>query len=86
MCVALQAAELARVKAGEAVTGLRSAAKIFGGAAALKDASFDLRSGGVLALLGENGAGKSTCVQLLAGVHRPTSGHVELSGAAANLA
>ena len=47
---------------------------------ALKDASFELRSGEVLALLGENGAGKSTCVKLLAGVHSPTSGHVEVDG------
>ncbi|GGE06107.1 hypothetical protein GCM10011390_26520 [Aureimonas endophytica] len=34
----------------------------------------------MLALLGENGAGKSTCVKLLAGVHRPDEGEVVLGG------
>lgn len=59
---------------------LVQATKAFGGTIALKDASFELRSGEVLALLGENGAGKSTCVKLLAGVHAPTGGHVEIDG------
>ncbi|MER9523904.1 ATP-binding cassette domain-containing protein [Mesorhizobium sp. M0292] len=62
---------------------LVQATKAFGGTIALKDASFELRSGEVLALLGENGAGKSTCVKLLAGVHSPTSGHVEVDGKSA---
>ncbi|ESX13081.1 ATP-binding cassette domain-containing protein [Mesorhizobium sp. M0179] len=62
---------------------LVQATKAFGGTIALKDASFELRSGEVLALLGENGAGKSTCVKLLAGVHSPTSGDVEVDGKSA---
>jgi ABC-type sugar transport system ATPase subunit len=61
---------------------LVGATKAFGGTVALKDVSFDLRSGEVLALLGENGAGKSTCVKLLAGVYAPTDGHVEVDGKA----
>ncbi|WP_026791069.1 ATP-binding cassette domain-containing protein [Pleomorphomonas oryzae] len=54
--------------------------KTFGGTVAVSDVSIDLRAGEVLALLGENGAGKSTCVKLLAGVYRPDTGHVEIDG------
>ena len=53
------------------IIGLRDATKTFGGTIALRDVSFGLRPGEVLALLGENGAGKSTCVKLLAGVYPP---------------
>ncbi len=62
------------------VVGLRDAGKMFGGVVALQHATFDLRGGEVLALLGENGAGKSTCVKLLAGVYHPDSGTVTLDG------
>ena len=61
---------------GEAPAGLASATKRFGGVIAIRDVTFDLVAGEVLALLGENGAGKSTCVKLLAGVHQPDAGAV----------
>jgi rhamnose transport system ATP-binding protein len=64
----------------EVIAGLRGVSKSFGGTVAVDDVSFDLRSGEVLALLGENGAGKSTCVKLLAGVYRPDRGHTFLEG------
>ncbi|PVE50616.1 ATP-binding cassette domain-containing protein [Rhizobium rhizogenes] len=64
----------------EGVLGLLNASKSFGVVTALKSATFSLRGGEVLALLGENGAGKSTCVKMLAGVYQPTSGTVVLNG------
>lgn len=65
---------------GTAPIALVDVTKVFGGTVALRDASFQLRRGEVLALLGENGAGKSTCVKLLAGVHAPTEGRVLIDG------
>lgn len=60
---------------------LSGATKRFGGTVAIHDVSFDIRAGEVLALLGENGAGKSTCVKVLAGVYAPDEGHVLIDGA-----
>ena len=65
-------------RTGQSVLGLRNATKVFGGTVALKDVSLDLRTGEVLALLGENGAGKSTCVKLLSGLYRPDEGEIIL--------
>jgi rhamnose transport system ATP-binding protein len=63
-----------------AVLGLDDATKSFGGTIAIRNVSIALRTGEVLALLGENGAGKSTCVKLLSGLYQPDSGHVVLAG------
>ncbi|MGC4044956.1 MAG: ATP-binding cassette domain-containing protein [Armatimonas sp.] len=52
--------------------------KAFGGSPVLQDANIELRAGEVHALCGENGAGKSTLAKLLAGIHLPTAGHVEV--------
>jgi len=57
-------------------------AKAFGPTQAVRDASFELRRGEVLALVGENGCGKSTMVKILSGVHQPDAGTIELDGEA----
>jgi putative ABC transport system ATP-binding protein len=46
----------------------------------LKDITFDLESGGFLAILGPSGSGKTTLLGLLAGLDRPTAGSVYLDG------
>ena len=52
----------------------------FGGVRALDDVHLDVLPGEVHALLGENGAGKSTILKILRGVQPPTSGTVEIGG------
>ena len=54
--------------------------KSFGPIDVLHDISLVVNAGEVLCLLGDNGAGKSTLIRILSGVHRPTSGVVEMSG------
>ena len=53
---------------------VRSLSKTFPGGRALDDASVNLRSGEIVAVIGQNGSGKSTLVKVLAGVHRPDPG------------
>jgi rhamnose transport system ATP-binding protein len=59
---------------------LRDVTKSFGAVAAVRGVTLGLRGGEVHALVGENGAGKSTVVGLLAGVHRPDTGEVLVGG------
>jgi len=66
--------------ARQPLLAVRSVAKSFGAVAAVRDVSFPLYAGEVHALVGENGAGKSTIVKMLAGVHRPDAGRIELDG------
>jgi ribose transport system ATP-binding protein len=47
---------------------------------AVRDVSFNLYQGAVVALVGESGSGKSTVAKLLAGQERPTSGQIRLDG------
>ena len=61
---------------GVPVLSLRHASKSFGAVHAVTDGSVDLYGGEAHALLGENGAGKSTVVKMLAGVHQPDHGQL----------
>jgi ribose transport system ATP-binding protein len=54
--------------------------KRFGAVIALRDASLRLRRGEIVALLGANGAGKSTFVKILTGALRHDTGHVRIRG------
>ena len=59
---------------------IRGGSKVYPGTLALKSVDFDLRMGAVNVLVGENGAGKSTMMKVIAGVERLTEGQVLMAG------
>lgn len=59
----------------------RGVTKSFGATRAVADISFHVRAGEVLALVGENGAGKSSLMNLLSGALTPDSGSIHLAPA-----
>jgi ribose transport system ATP-binding protein len=54
--------------------------KSFAGVEVLHGIGVELRAGSITALLGENGAGKSTMVKILAGDHQPDAGRLTIDG------
>lgn len=52
--------------------------KYFGGVRALENVSLDLTPGEIVALVGDNGAGKSTMVKILSGIYQPDEGSIWL--------
>jgi ribose transport system ATP-binding protein len=67
----------------EPALAVRGLSKTFAGTVALRSVDFDVNPGEVLALLGENGSGKSTVIKILSGYHQPDTGsEVFVSGRA----
>ena len=64
----------------EPLLSLQGIKKSFGSNDVLKDIDFTLDKGEIHALVGENGAGKSTCLGLLYGLHAPSSGEIRRDG------
>ncbi len=58
----------------------RGLCKSFGSVRALIDVNLDLYPGEVLGLMGDNGAGKSTTVKILAGALQPDAGEIRING------
>ena len=54
--------------------------KWYGGVHALKDVSVDIKKGESVGLVGDNGAGKSTFIKILSGVHKQDKGEVYFDG------
>jgi ribose transport system ATP-binding protein len=54
--------------------------KTFGAVQALVDADLKVAKGTVHGLVGQNGAGKSTIIKVLAGIHKPDSGEIRING------
>ncbi len=63
-----------------ALLSTRGLSKSFGALVALKPLSFDLGAGEIRAVCGENGAGKSTFVNLLTGVFKASAGTISIAG------
>ncbi len=59
--------------------------KAFGAVTAVEKFDLELFPNEVVALVGDNGAGKSTVIKTIAGIHAPTTGHIELHGGAVSL-
>lgn len=52
---------------------------------ALKDVSFDVRSGEVIGIIGRNGAGKTTILKILSRITEPSTGRIRITGRVASL-
>ena len=59
---------------------LKGVSKYFPGVKALDNVHFQLKPGEIHALMGENGAGKSTFIKVITGVHIPEEGEIYFNG------
>ncbi len=67
------------MKEGLAVS-MKHITKVFGEVMANHDVNFDLEKGEIHSILGENGAGKSSLMNILSGIYLPDSGSIFLNG------
>ena len=65
---------------GEQCIRVRNLTKSFGNRKVVDDLSFDVKKGEVFALLGHNGAGKSTTIDLILGLKKPDAGSAAILG------
>ena len=65
---------------GTTLLEVRNLSKNFGPVQALKDLSLTVAAGEVVALAGDNGAGKTTFIKAISGVYQPSSGEMLLKG------
>ena len=65
---------------GRKILEVRNVTKTYPGVVALDNVSFDVEEGEILALIGENGAGKSTVIKTIAGAIQADSGEIIIDG------
>ena len=63
-----------------AIIQLQDVTKSYGAFDALRGVNLEIDQGEVLCVLGDNGAGESTLIKILSGLHQPTSGQMLLDG------
>lgn len=63
---------------------INKVSKSFPGIQALKSASFKIRKNSIHALVGENGAGKSTIIKILSGIYKPEEGEIRIDNNVVN--
>jgi branched-chain amino acid transport system permease protein len=69
-----------RGTAGEEILRVENLVKHFGGLKAVDGVDFTVLRGEIHALIGPNGSGKTTCINLLSGLYVPTSGRIHFLG------
>ena len=70
--------------AGTPALELRAVTKTFGHVTALNQVDLEAHDGEILAVVGDNGAGKSSLIRAISGVYRPDSGSIKVDGAEMN--
>ena len=64
----------------ESAISIQNVWKFFGDFAAVREVSLEVPPATILALLGRNGAGKTTMLRMMAGLSRPSRGDISISG------
>jgi len=67
------------------VLELKSLCKHFGGLKAVNELDLKLYEGEIIAIVGDNGAGKSTCIKAISGVYKINSGEIYINGEKATI-
>jgi branched-chain amino acid transport system ATP-binding protein len=78
---AVAAKERASAATSETLLAMQDVNTFYGKSHILNDVTLDVRQGEIVALLGRNGAGKSTVLKTITGIARPASGTITLAGA-----
>lgn len=63
-----------------ATVGIENVTKTFGDTLAVDDVSLSIEDGEFVVLLGPSGCGKTTTLNMIAGLEKPTSGHIAIGG------